>query len=94
MPNVLLPVPHFEQSHDGFCLPPCEQMVLSHLGDERTEAELSKLLGTKAYGPPIRNAEKLRKYGYGVDVRVPKTSSLPGCRGRGYLLVDVLIIIV
>lgn len=68
MPNVLLPVPHFEQSRDGSCLPACVQMVLSHLGDERTEANLAKSLGTKEYGTPIRNAERLREEGYGVQV--------------------------
>lgn len=69
MPNVLLPVPHFEQIRDGSCLPTCVQMVLGYLGDERTEAELSKLLDTKAYGTPIRNAERLREDGYEVWVR-------------------------
>lgn len=69
MPNVLLPVPHFEQSRDGTCLPVCVQMVLSHLGDARTEADFSKLLGTKEYGTPIRNAERLREEGYDVQVR-------------------------
>jgi ABC-type bacteriocin/lantibiotic exporter with double-glycine peptidase domain len=69
MPNVLLPVPHFEQSRDGSCLPVCVQMVLNHLGDARTEADFSKILGTKAYGTPIRNAKRLREDGYDVEVR-------------------------
>jgi ABC-type bacteriocin/lantibiotic exporter with double-glycine peptidase domain len=68
MPNVLLPVPHFEQSRDGACLPACVQMVLSHLGDERTEADFAELLGTKDYGTPIRNVERLREEGYGLQV--------------------------
>jgi ABC-type bacteriocin/lantibiotic exporter with double-glycine peptidase domain len=68
MLNVLLLVPHFEQSRDGACLPACVQMVLSHLGDVRTEADFSKLLGTKEYGTPIRNAERLREEGYDVQV--------------------------
>ena len=69
MPNVLLPVPHFEQSRDGTCLPACIQMVLAHLGDKRTEADLAKFLGTKTYGTPIRNAERLQSDGYEVAVR-------------------------
>ena len=44
-------------------------MILGYLGDERTEADLSKLLGTKEYGTPIRNAERLREDGYDVQVR-------------------------
>lgn len=68
MPNVLLSVPHFEQSRDGTCLPACVQMVLSFWGDARTEATLSQLLGTKQYGTPIRNAEKLHDKQYDVFV--------------------------
>jgi ABC-type bacteriocin/lantibiotic exporter with double-glycine peptidase domain len=69
MPSVLLSVPHFEQSRDGTCLPACVQMVLSFWGDEQTEAALIKQLGTKRYGTPISNAEKLRDKGYDVTVR-------------------------
>lgn len=68
MPNVLLSVPHFEQSRDGNCLPACVQMVLAFWGDEQTEAALVKQLGTKRYGTPIRNAERLREKGYEVMV--------------------------
>ena len=69
MPNVLLSVPHFEQSRDGTCLPACVQMVLAYLGDERTEADLATLLDTKDYGTPISHAEKLRQDGYDVRLR-------------------------
>jgi hypothetical protein len=68
MPSVLLPVPHFEQSRDGYCLPACVRMVLAFLEDEQTEATLSKELGTKLYGTPIRNVERLSEKGYSVDV--------------------------
>ena len=68
MPNVLLSVPHFEQSRDGTCLPACVQMVLSFWGDEPTEATLIKQLGTKRYGTPISNAERLRDKRYDVLV--------------------------
>ena len=43
-------------------------MVLAHLGDARTEADVAQLLGTKDYGTPIRNAEGLRYDGYDVQV--------------------------
>lgn len=68
MPNVLLSVPHFEQSRDGTCLPACLQMVLSFWGDEETEARLIQQLGTKRYGTPISNAKRLRDKGYDVHV--------------------------
>ena len=68
MPNVLLSVPHFEQSRDGTCLPACVKRVLSFWGDEQTEARLMPQLGTKRYGTPISNAERLRDKGYDVLV--------------------------
>ncbi len=69
MPNVLLPVPQCEQSRDGSCLPACVQMVLSYLGDERSESDLAQMLGTKEYGTPIGNAERLHQEGYDVQVQ-------------------------
>jgi len=68
MPNVLLSVPHFEQSRDGTCLPACVQMVLSFWGEEVTEARLIQDLGTKRYGTRISNVERLRDKGYDVLV--------------------------
>ena len=68
MPSVLLPVPHFEQSRDGSCLPACVQMVLAFWGDEQTEATLARRLGTKEYGTPISNVVQLRDKGYDVMV--------------------------
>jgi ABC-type bacteriocin/lantibiotic exporter with double-glycine peptidase domain len=68
MPSVSLPVPHFEQSRDGACLPACVRMVLAYQGDGRTEAEIVALLGTKAYGTPISYVTRLRDWGYLGDV--------------------------
>ena len=64
MPSVSLPVPHFEQSRDGACRPASVRMVLAYDGDDRAEAEIAALLGTKAYGTPISNVTKLRAWGY------------------------------
>ncbi|MBK9092644.1 MAG: C39 family peptidase [Anaerolineae bacterium] len=50
MPNVLLPVPFFRQSRDGFCLPACAAMILAYWGQMTSEAEMSKLLQTKSSG--------------------------------------------
>lgn len=68
MPSVSLPVPHFEQSRDGACLPACLRMVLAYLGDHRSEAEIALLLGTKAYGTPISRVARLRAWGYLGDI--------------------------
>jgi ABC-type bacteriocin/lantibiotic exporter with double-glycine peptidase domain len=76
MPNVLLPVPHFEQSRDGNCLPACVQMVLAFWGDQQTEAALVKELGTKEYGTAISNAVRLRDKGYNVTVSSLTRASL------------------
>lgn len=66
MPSVLLPVPHFEQSRDGACLPACARMVLAHWGDVRSETEISRILGTRAFGTPISRIRNLADWGYDV----------------------------
>ena len=42
-------------------------MVLAALGDERSEAELGKLLGTRYYGTPAHRITRLEKWGYQVE---------------------------
>ncbi|MBP1464216.1 C39 family peptidase [Candidatus Chloroploca sp. M-50] len=59
MPNVLLPVPHYRQSRDGYCLPACVRMVLAYWGDLRDEATLARQLGTKRYGTPMTAVTRL-----------------------------------
>lgn len=66
MPNVLLPVPHFEQTSDGRCLPACVQMVLAYWNHSISERDVALLLGTKAFGTAFENVEKVRKLGYSV----------------------------
>ena len=50
--NNILPVPHFQQSDEGYCLPACARMVLAYLGIQLTEAEISQVLGTQVWGTP------------------------------------------
>jgi hypothetical protein len=57
--SSLLPVPHFQQSDEGYCLPACARMVLSYLGLERDEAGISQILATKKYGTPSFAIERL-----------------------------------
>ena len=57
--SSILPVPHFQQSDEGYCLPACARMVLSYLELERDEADLSQILGTKRYGTPSFAIERL-----------------------------------
>ena len=60
MANVLS-VPHLPQAADGYCLPACAQMVLTYLGVIRSQADLARLLGTRAnIGTPHRHLTRLR----------------------------------
>ena len=43
----VLPVPHFQQSSEGFCLPACARMILGYLGLEQDEASVGQILGAK-----------------------------------------------
>lgn len=44
MPNDWLPVPHYKQITDDWCLPACMRMVQAHLGRDLTEAEVARAL--------------------------------------------------
>ena len=67
MPNVLLTLPHFEQSRDGMCLPACTRMMLAYWGQTLSESRIAKILGTKAFGTPISNIERLQQQGYQIE---------------------------
>jgi ABC-type bacteriocin/lantibiotic exporter with double-glycine peptidase domain len=53
------PVPHFRQSAEGFCLPACARMALAYLGIERSEVEVSRVLGAQEYGTPSFAIQRL-----------------------------------
>jgi ABC-type bacteriocin/lantibiotic exporter with double-glycine peptidase domain len=59
MTDYYLPVSHFQQSADGYCLPVCVRMVLAYLGINRSESEISYILGTKSWGTPSFAIERL-----------------------------------
>jgi len=69
MPGRLLPILHSVQEEGAGCLAACAQMVLAHLGIERTQAELNRLLGLTAIGTPYRNIERLAGLGLTVALR-------------------------
>ncbi len=68
MPGVLLPVPHFDQSRDGACLPACARMVLAFWGEKKSETAVARQLQSKRFGTPIGNAVKLEAWHYHVEV--------------------------
>jgi len=64
--NSALAVPHFPQSAEGYCLPACARMVLAYLGIERSEAQVSKVLGAQEYGTPSFAIQRLSVLGVQV----------------------------
>ncbi len=69
MPTVLLPVPHFEQSDYGYCLPACARMVLAYQNRQMSEEELAEILGTQSFGTPISHINRLIALQYRVTYR-------------------------
>lgn len=67
MPNALLPVPHFEQSRDGMCLPACVRMILQYWGYQASETEIARHVETKSFGTAITNVIRIRRLGYQVN---------------------------
>ncbi|MCL4304062.1 MAG: hypothetical protein KJ077_50730 [Anaerolineae bacterium] len=59
--------PHYRQSNPGACLPACTRMVLAALSDKRSEAQISKLLGSFDFGTPASRITRLEKWGYRVQ---------------------------
>lgn len=55
----LLPIPHFQQSADGYCLAACARMVLAYLGIKRSEAQVRKVLGAEEWGTPTFAIQRL-----------------------------------
>lgn len=69
MNDVLLPVPHFPQSAEGFCLSACARMLLAYLGIKCSEAEVSQVLGAQEYGTPSFAIQRLVALGVQVTYR-------------------------
>lgn len=67
MPACSTPVRHYRQSNPGACLPACVRMVLAALGDERTEEQLARVLGSYEFGTPASRVTRLTKLGYRVQ---------------------------
>lgn len=83
MPIVWLPAPRFEQSRDGACLPACARMVLAYGGDRREEAEIAALLGTKSFGTPLSNIQRLSAWGYAATLTTLTRSQLTALLDEG-----------
>jgi ABC-type bacteriocin/lantibiotic exporter with double-glycine peptidase domain len=59
----VLSLPHFRQSAEGRCLSACVRMALAYLGLERSEAEISHVLGAQEFGTPSFAAQRLSAFG-------------------------------
>jgi ABC-type bacteriocin/lantibiotic exporter with double-glycine peptidase domain len=64
-----LPLLHFQQSAEGYCLPTCVRMVLAYLGLERSETEISRILGAQEFGTPSFAVQRLTTLGLRVIYR-------------------------
>ncbi len=62
-------LPHFQQSQEGYCLPACARMVIAYLGLNVSEAEISRVLGTRDFGTPTFAIQKLASLGVEVTYR-------------------------
>jgi ABC-type bacteriocin/lantibiotic exporter with double-glycine peptidase domain len=54
-----IPLPHFQQSAEGYCLPACARMILAYLGKNLAEDSIAKILGTQEFGTPSFAIRKL-----------------------------------
>lgn len=87
MPTVLLPVPHYEQSDYGYCLPACVRMVLAYQKRSVSEAELATILGTQSFGTPISHITQLQTHQYKIEYRSFSESELRACLRRALPLI-------
>lgn len=65
----MLSLPHFRQSAAGYCLSACVRMVLAHLGLERSEDDISRILGAQPFGTPSFAVRRLVAWGLDVVYR-------------------------
>lgn len=84
MPKDWLPVPHFEQSANGQCLPACARMVLAYLGHEIEEVQVANILRSRSFGTPAPNIRHLESLGFSVTYGQMSLSRL-----RAYLQKDI-----
>jgi ABC-type bacteriocin/lantibiotic exporter with double-glycine peptidase domain len=76
MPNNWLNVPHFRQELDYSCVAACVRMVLAHLGELRTEAELRSILDTQPTGTRAGNIMRIAGPAFEVYLRSSNSTEL------------------
>lgn len=68
MPD-LVKLPHYQQSAPGYCLPACIRMILAGQGLQRSEAEITKIIGAQAHGAPSFSVMRLQSSRLHVEYR-------------------------
>ena len=68
MQKILLDVSHLKQSAESDCLPICAMMVLASLEVNTSYTRLTKLLGTRLFGTPSDNIQRLSQLGVNVTL--------------------------
>lgn len=83
MPKNLLAVSHLVQRTEADCLPICTQMVTNYFGLKLKYRQLVKLLGTRWFGTPFRNIQRLRKQGISVLIVRLSLTGMPAYLEHG-----------
>jgi hypothetical protein len=83
MPAGSMPVRHYRQSNPGSCLPACARMILTALGDERTEEQLASVMGSYEFGTPASRVTRLNELGYQVQFGPSSLDELQSHLDRG-----------
>lgn len=60
-------------------------MVLAALGDDRSEAQLARLMGTRYYGTPASRIMRLERWGYRVEYGPSSLETLQRHLAQGLL---------
>jgi ABC-type bacteriocin/lantibiotic exporter with double-glycine peptidase domain len=76
MSEVVIHLPHYQQSAPGYCLPACASMVLAGIGKSYSESKLSQVLATDEAGTPSFAITKLSKLSLDVDYRIWSVAQL------------------
>lgn len=88
MPAILLPVEHFSQSDDGYCLPACAQMVLQYYGRRLSEQYFVDLFqATAPAGAIFSYGMRLERLGYRVTFGSLTEAELRSTLNRGIPLI-------
>lgn len=83
MQKILLDVLHSPQRANSDCLPICATMVLSYWGRNTSYNRLIKILGTRSFGTPSDNIQRLSQLGLNVTLTKLLPTEIYDCLREG-----------